>query len=108
MKPLLTDRQLAMLVFIRQYLDAYRWSPSVRATCDFFGFASSNAPIRYFRTLVSKGLLLPRAPVGGSCPGYDLTPAGRALTDRQASVRLPSLTSRQLACQDRALARAVR
>ena len=79
----MTGRQLAVLVYLRRYLEVHYCSPSVRETCAFFEFRSSAAPLGHFRALVAKGMLSPVYMRGGYCAGYELTAAGLAATDGQ-------------------------
>ncbi len=85
----LTERQLAVLLYLRRHIEVHRCSPSVRTTCEFFGFKSSAAPLGHFRVLVAKGMLSPFYERGGYCAGYQLTQAGLDATHGQTLLSIP-------------------
>lgn len=91
----MTERQLAVLVYLRRYLEVHYCSPSVRDTCEFFGFKSSSAPLGHFRALVAKGMISPIFSRGGHCAGYEMTAAGMTATDGQVLRSLPLAAVRQ-------------
>jgi hypothetical protein len=59
-RPPLTDRQGAILEFIREHLRAYKYAPSLREIGTQFGIDSTNAVNDHLLALERKGYLKPR------------------------------------------------
>lgn len=53
----LTPRQRDILLFIQQFIDTHRYSPSYREIMHHFGFTSPGSVYKHIQTLQRKGLL---------------------------------------------------
>lgn len=53
----LTSRQRDILLFIQQFIDTHRYSPSYREIMHHFGFTSPGSVYKHIQTLQRKGLL---------------------------------------------------
>jgi len=96
---MLTDKQQAVLDYIREMQQESGLIPSSREIQEHFGFASQNSAMNYLRALESKGVvkrrpgiargvILPEfdgGPSIGRVPLYGMIPAGAASMEEQQS-----------------------
>lgn len=76
-RPALTEKQRAILEFVRDYIAEHAYPPAIRDVCDKFGFASPNGAVCHIKALRQKGYLEPE-PEGDKATARALVPAGLA------------------------------
>lgn len=75
-----TPRQIDVLRYVADFIDANHISPQLREICDAFGWSSTNAAQQQLIALQRRGLLVRQALLSRSA---HLTPEGLALIGRK-------------------------
>jgi SOS-response transcriptional repressor LexA len=84
----LTDRQAAVLAFIRDHLAEHAVPPTIREIMDRFDFKSTNAANTYLCVLEKKGVILR----GAKGKARSIRVLGEGVVATPHSVPVPSLT----------------